>query len=222
MIQPIIIGGGQERGLRSGTENIPGIVGMAKAAEIAMERLNDDSLRLSKFRDDLIEAIKKTIPKSHLNGDRNKRLPNNAHFRFDYIEGESLLLKLKDKGIAISTGSACSSTTLEPSHTLISMGLLHEEAHGSLEVTLGRFTPKEEVDKLVAVLPKVVEELRKLSTLTKDDDLKKKLKQSDVKILLESELLEISGFSTVEKVRIHDLNEDEEYDLFVDAVIIPK
>jgi len=170
MIQPIIIGGGQERGLRSGTENIPGIVGMAKAAEIAMERLNDDSLRLYKIRDDLIEAIKKTIPKSHLNGDRNKRLPNNAHFRFDYIEGESLLLKLKDKGIAISTGSACSSTTLEPSHTLISMGLLHEEAHGSLEVTLGRFTPKEEVDKLVAVLPKVVEELRTLSTLTKDDD----------------------------------------------------
>jgi len=165
-VNPIIIGGGQERGLRSGSENIPLIVGMAKAAEIVMKNLADESSRLQELRDYLIKEILEKIPKSYLNGDPEKRLPNNAHFRFDYIEGESLLLSLKDENVSIATGSACSSKTLEASHTLISLGLLHEEAHGSLVVTLGRYTTKEDVDKLIDVLPPIIERLRKISTLT--------------------------------------------------------
>ncbi|MHA1681912.1 MAG: cysteine desulfurase family protein [Promethearchaeota archaeon] len=168
-IAPLMIGGGQERGLRSGSENLPGIVGMAKAAEIAMERMEDESARLSRWRDMLVSEVLEKIPRSHLNGDKKRRLPNNAHFRFDFIEGESLLLGLKDEGIAIATGSACSSKTLEPSHTLISMGLLHEEAHGSLEVTLGRFTKENDIKQLMNVLPGVVARLRELSPLTRSE-----------------------------------------------------
>lgn len=164
-VNPILIGGGQERGLRSGTEDIASIVGFAKAADIAKEKMESESKRLKELREYVIEKVLKSIPKSHLNGHRTKRLPSNAHFRFDYIEGESLLLSFKDAGIAIATGSACTSKTLEPSHTLISLGLLHEEAHGSLEVTMGRWTKKEDLDKLIEVLPGIVERLRKLSPL---------------------------------------------------------
>ena len=109
------------------------------------------------------------VPKSHLNGYPTKRLPNNAHFRFEAIEGESILLSFKAKGIAVSTGSACSSKTLEPSHTLIATGLLHEEAHGSLELTSGRWTTDDEVDKVLEVLPGIVQRLRSLSPLYKED-----------------------------------------------------
>jgi cysteine desulfurase len=165
LLTPIIIGGGQERGLRSGTEDVASIVGMVKAAEILQERRDTDIKRLTELRDYLIQEILKRIPKSHLNGHPKIRLPSNAHFRFSYIEGESLLLSLKDEGISIATGSACSSKTLEPSHTLISTGLLHEEAHGSLEVTLGRYTTRADIDKLIEVLPKIVERLRKMSPL---------------------------------------------------------
>jgi cysteine desulfurase len=167
MLNPLIIGGGQERGLRSGTEDVASIVGMAKAAEIAKKMMESESKRLAELRDYLIKNILEKIPKSYLNGHPKLRLPHNAHFRFSFIEGESLLLSLKDEGIAIATGSACSSKTLEPSHTLISIGLLHEEAHGSLVVTLGRYTTREDLDKLIQVLPKIVERLRKLSPLTK-------------------------------------------------------
>ena len=166
MLTPIIIGGGQERGLRSGTENIASIVGMANASEIAINKMNEESKRLIKLRDHLIKEISNKIPNSYLNGDPKNRLPNNVHFRFDYIEGESLLLLLKDAKISIATGSACSSKTLEPSHTLISIGLIHEEAHGSLVITMGRYTTQDDVDKLIAVLPSVVEKLRKISPLT--------------------------------------------------------
>ncbi|MFX0098491.1 MAG: cysteine desulfurase family protein [Candidatus Hodarchaeota archaeon] len=170
-VNPIIIGGGQERGLRSGSEDMPSIIGMAKACEIAAKEMEAESSRLKFLRDKLIDAVLSTIPKSHLNGHKQDRLPNNAHFRFDYIEGESLLLKLKDEGIAIATGSACSSKTLEASHTLISTGLLHEEAHGSLEVTLGRWTTGEHVDALIQVLPGIVKKLRELSPLAKKEEL---------------------------------------------------
>ena len=170
-INPIIIGGGQERGLRSGTEDIASIVGMAKAAEISNQRMGADSKKMNDLRDYVIEQVLDRIPRSHLNGHPKNRLPNNAHFRFDYIEGESLLLSLKDEGISIATGSACSSKTLEPSHTLISLGLLHEEAHGSLEITFGRYSNKEDVEKLIQVLPGVVDRLRKLSPLTLKEDL---------------------------------------------------
>jgi cysteine desulfurase len=167
MLTPIMMGGGQERGLRSGTEDVASIVGMAKAAELAMKRMEEDSKNMSALRDFLIENILEKIPKSYLDGHPDNRLPNNAHFRFDYIEGESLLLSLKDEGISIATGSACTSKTLEPSHTLICLGLLHEEAHGSLVVTMGRYTTKREINKLIEILPKVVKRLRDLSPLTK-------------------------------------------------------
>jgi len=166
-VNPLIIGGGQERGLRSGSENIPGIVGMAKAVEIMKVEMNEEVKRLKVYRDRLIDNILGNIPKSHLNGHPTSRLSNNAHFRFEGIEGEALLLSLKDKGISVSTGSACTSKTLEPSHTLIALGLLHEEAHGSLELTSGRFTKKEDIDLVLEVLPQVVERLRKLSPLYK-------------------------------------------------------
>jgi len=164
-LNPLIIGGGQEKGLRSGSENIAGIVGMKKAVEIMEKEMEEEVERLGKYRDRLISTIPKIIPRCHLNGHPTQRLANNAHFRFEGIEGESLLLSLKDKGISVSTGSACSSMTLEPSHTLISLGLLHEEAHGSLEFTLGRFNKEEDVDRLLQVLPGVVERLRELSPL---------------------------------------------------------
>jgi len=161
----VTIGGGQENGLRSGTENMPAIVGMAAAARIAAEELPREPVRLAGMRDRLIAAVLSTIPDSHLNGHPTERLPNNAHFRFEGIEGESLLLSMKDKGIAVSTGSACSSKTLEPSHTLISCGLLHQEAHGSLEFTFGRFSEDADVDRVMEVLPEIVARLRRMSPL---------------------------------------------------------
>ena len=172
-VNPIIIGGGQERGLRSGSENVPGIVGFAKAAEIMRAEIKTEAIRLKSMRDKLIQQVLSKVPNSYLNGHPEKRLPNNAHFRFDYIEGESLILSLKDQKVAAATGSACSSKTLEPSHTLISMGLLHEEAHGSLLFTLGRFTKETDVDKAIEVLPDIVKRLRLLSPLTPPDLIKK-------------------------------------------------
>jgi cysteine desulfurase len=169
-LAPIAMGGGQERGLRSGTEDIPGIVGMAAAARIAGEELLAEAARLTAMRDRLIHEVLATIPDSHLNGHPTERLPNNAHFRFEGIEGESLLLSLRDEGIAVSTGSACSSKTLEPSHTLISCGLLHEEAHGSLEFTFGRFSQDGDVDRVMEVLPGIVARLRRMSPLYEMDE----------------------------------------------------
>lgn len=164
-LTPQIIGGGQEKGLRSGTENLAAIAGMSRAVEIIIKEREKEVKKLQSFRDRLIREILEKIPRCYLNGHPEKRLPNNAHFRFDGIEGESLLLSLNDRGIAVSTGSACSSKTLEPSHTLIAMGLLHEEAHGSLELTLGRFTKESDIDSLIKALPEAVERLRKLSPL---------------------------------------------------------
>ena len=164
-VNPLIIGGGQEKGLRSGSENIAGIVGMKRAVEIMQKGMEKEVERLGKYRDRLISTIPKIIPRCHLNGHPTQRLANNVHFRFEGIEGESLLLSLKDKGVSVATGSACSSMTLEPSHTLISLGLLHEEAHGSLEFTLGRFNKEEDVDRLLEVLPGVVKRLREMSPL---------------------------------------------------------
>lgn len=169
-INPQIIGGGQERGLRSGTENLAAIVGMSKAVEIMQSQMELETQRFQGYRDRLIEKILEQIPDSHLNGHPMNRLPNNAHFRFDAIEGESLLLSLKDKDISVSTGSACSSKTLEASHTLIATGLLHEEAHGSLELTCGRFNKDQDVDIILQELPGVIDRLRKLSPLYKSHD----------------------------------------------------
>lgn len=171
-VNPIIIGGGQERGFRSGSENIPGIVGFAKAAEITKNEMPKEIEYLKGLRDKLISEVLEIIPNSHLNGHPERRLANNAHFRFDYIEGESLILELKAHRIAAATGSACSSKTLEPSHTLIAMGLLHEEAHGSLLVSLGRTTKETDINKLIEVLPGAIKRLRIMSPLTPPELLK--------------------------------------------------
>jgi len=172
-VNPVIIGGGQERGMRSGSENMPGIVGFAKAAEIMKKEIVPEAERLKTLRDKLIKGVLDSIPKSYLNGHPEKRLPNNAHFRFDYIEGESLILSLRDQEVCAATGSACSSKTLEPSHTLISMGLLHEEAHGSLLYTLGRYSKEEDINHAIEVLPGILKRLRLLSPLTPPDLVKK-------------------------------------------------
>jgi cysteine desulfurase len=164
-VNPIIIGGGQERGLRSGTENVAAIFGMKVAAEIMKQEMDKEVERFTRYRDGMIKQVLENIPDSHLNGHPTQRLASNAHFRFDGIEGESILLSFKDLGIAVSTGSACSSKTLEPSHTLISTGLLHEEAHGSLQLTVGRFNKDEDIDRVLGEVPQVVERLRKLSPI---------------------------------------------------------
>jgi len=165
-IQPIIQGGGQENGLRSGTENIPGIVGMGMAAELAKVGMLSEVKRLTRLRDKLIKVVLETIDYSFLNGHPTQRLPNNANLRFSYIEGESLILGLDMYGIQISSGSACTSKTLEPSHVLLAIGLAHEEAHGSLVFTLGKQNFEEDVDYVTEMLPDVVKRLRALSPLT--------------------------------------------------------
>ncbi len=164
-IQPIIVGGGQEKGYRSGTENVAGIVGFGKAAEIAEKEYEKEARREEKLRDEMIERILDEIEESYLNGHPRMRLPNNVNMRFSYVEGESLVLSLDMEGIYASTASACTSKTLEPSHVLIACGLKHEEAHGSLLFTLGKGNEKEDVDRLMEVLPKVVERLRMMSPL---------------------------------------------------------
>jgi len=165
-IQPVIQGGGQERGLRSGTENIPSIVGMGKAAEIAQKEMEAEGKRLRQLRDKLIKGFLDKIESSYLNGHPTKRLLNNANLRFSYIEGESLILSLDMLGIQVSSGSACTSKTLEPSHVLLAIGLAHEEAHGSLVFTLGRQNSDEDVNYVLEVLPGVVKRLRAMSPLT--------------------------------------------------------
>ncbi|MFX1263748.1 MAG: cysteine desulfurase family protein [Promethearchaeota archaeon] len=164
-VNPIMIGGGQERGLRSGTEDIAGIVGMRTAIEIMKKEMPQEVKRLQGYRDRLIETILDEIPDSYLNGHPTERLASNAHFRFDGVEGEALLLSFKDRGISVSTGSACTSKTLEPSHTLIATGLIHEEAHGSLQLTPGRFNEDEDIDRVLEVVPEVLTRIRELSPI---------------------------------------------------------
>ncbi|RLI65607.1 MAG: cysteine desulfurase NifS [Candidatus Asgardarchaeum californiense] len=163
-LQPIIHGGGHERGLRSSTENIPGIVGFGKACELAETRIEKDAKYLTQLRDKLINGVLE-IEESYLNGHPTKRLANNAHFRFTGIEGESLVLSLSDRGIAAATGSACSSKKLKSSHVLAAIGVDPEHAHGSLRFSLGRENTEEEISYVIDVLPSIVERLRKMSPL---------------------------------------------------------
>ena len=165
-IEPIIHGGGQERGLRSGTENVPSIVGFGKAAEIAVNEMQSESERLSRLRDKLIKGLLESVPYAFLNGHPKKRLPDNAAVRFNFIEGESILLSLDMMGVAASSGSACTAKTLEPSHVLLATGLKHEEAHGSVLFTLGRQNTEEEVDYVLQIMPDIVKRLRAMSPLT--------------------------------------------------------
>ena len=162
-IPNLIDGGGQERRKRGGTENLPYIVGLAKALEVAQERLKDLP-RVAKMRDRLIEALEK-IPYAKLNGHRTNRLPGNVNIGFEFIEGESLLLWLDISGICASTGSACSSASLEASHVLLAMGVPHEKAHGSLRLSISHDNTDEEIDYIIDTVPKVVERLRNMSPL---------------------------------------------------------
>jgi cysteine desulfurase len=163
-IEPLLHGGGHEFGLRSSTENVPGIVGMAKAVELRKKEMKPEEKRLKALRDYLIKNTLK-IENSRLNGHPIKRLANNANFSFDFIEGEALVIQLDSYGIAASTGSACSSSTLEPSHVLMAIGLKHEQAHGSLRLSLGKENTKSDVNYVSKVLPKIVGRLRKISPL---------------------------------------------------------
>ena len=163
-IEPRLFGGGQERKRRPGTENLPGIVGFGKAAELALLEL-DQEQNLVYLRDKLIKGIMERIPHVQLNGHPTKRVPGNVNVSIRYVEGESLLLNLDMKGIAASSGSACTSGSLDPSHVLLAMGLSHEIAHGSLRMTLGRDNTEEDIDYVLEVLPPIVERLRAMSPL---------------------------------------------------------
>lgn len=165
-VEPSLHGGGQERGLRSGTENIPGIVGFGKAAEIARTEMPTESERLVKLRDRLIKGLLESTHYSFLNGHATKRLPNNVSVRYSFIEGESMLLSLDIMGVAASSGSACTAKTLEPSHVLLAIGLKHEEAHGSLMFSLGKQNTEKEVDYVISLMPGIVKRLRSMSPLT--------------------------------------------------------
>ncbi len=163
-----IHGGAQERGKRAGTTNVPGIVSMAKAAVITSEYMKAHGKEMEELRDYLIDRIVSEIPYSRVNGDRVKRLPNNANFCFEFIEGESLLLLLDNKGICGSSGSACTSASLDPSHVLLAIGLPHEIAHGSLRLTLSEEITKEDIDYTIESVKAVVERLRSMSPLYED------------------------------------------------------
>jgi cysteine desulfurase len=166
-LQTVLLGGGQERGLRSGTENMFAIAGMGEAARIAQQEMQQESSRLIPIRDRLIKEILK-IDQSYLTGQRTQRLPHHASFRFSYIEGESILLNMDMYNIQVSTGSACSSKTLEPSHVLLAIGLKHEEAHGSMVLTLGRSTTMDNVVPVRKATYETVQRLRKLSPMSQE------------------------------------------------------
>jgi cysteine desulfurase len=166
-LEPLVHGGGHEGGIRSGTENIPGIAGLGKACELLRARMEGDISHMTSVRDRIISGVLENIDESYLNGHPVKRLPNNASFRFSAIEGESLVLSLDAKGIAASTGSACSSKKLEPSHVLRAIGLSEIESHGSLRVTLSRESTEKEADYFTGELPPIVARLRSISPLWK-------------------------------------------------------
>ena len=165
VVPPLLHGGAQERRKRAGTENVAGIVGLGKAIEIACSDIEGTAKRMCYLRDKLINGIEASIPEVKLNGHRTERLPGNVNFSIKYIEGESILLMLDINGIAASSGSACTSGSLDPSHVLLAMGMPHETAHGSLRLTLGDDTTEDDIDYVLEVLPEIVVKLRKMSPL---------------------------------------------------------
>jgi len=164
-LAPLIDGGAQERKRRAGTENMAGIVGMGMAIELAVSEMDEVSAKEERLRDKLIEGLTQRIPDVKLNGHRRLRLPNNVNMSFLYVEGESLLLNLDMEGIAASSGSACTSGSLAPSHVLMAMGIPHEVAHGSVRMTLGRYTEDADVERVLDVMPRIVEKLRAMSPI---------------------------------------------------------
>lgn len=167
-LKSFIHGGQQERGRRAGTENVPGIVGIAKACEIAMAEMEERMKKETELRDYLIERILKEIPYTRLNGHSKKRLPNNVNISFQFVEGESILIMLDVAGICASSGSACTSGSVDPSHVLLAIGLPHEIAHGSLRLTIGYENTKEEMDTVVDNLKRIITNLRNMSPLYED------------------------------------------------------
>jgi len=167
-IRSFIHGGAQERRRRAGTENVPGIVGFGKAVQLAMDEMEERTKKEVEMREYLMEKVLREVPFTRINGSRTSRLPNNINFAFQFIEGESLLIKLDMAGICGSSGSACTSGSLDPSHVLLAIGLPHEIAHGSLRLTLSEETTKEEIDHTVDCLKKIVEKLRAMSPLYED------------------------------------------------------
>lgn len=162
----LIHGGAQERARRAGTENVPGIVGLGKAIELATSEMEEEKVRLTRLRDKLIKGLREAIPYSKLNGPTgDKRLPGNVNISFEFVEGESILLMLDAKGICASSGSACTSGSLDPSHVLLSIGLPHEVAHGSLRLTVGAATTEEDVDYVIETVPAIIKRLRDMSPL---------------------------------------------------------
>jgi cysteine desulfurase len=166
-LSPFMHGGGQETGRRAGTENVPGIVGFGKAAGLASGEMGEEVERLMGLRDGFIKELRKRIEGIKLNGHPVRRLPNNINISVDFVEGEAMLLNLDAQGICVSTGSACTSGNLEASHVLLAAGCSHEQAHGSLRFTLGKWTAKADLDKVLEVLPPIVAKLRAMSPLTK-------------------------------------------------------
>lgn len=167
-IRSFVHGGAQERKRRAGTENVPGIVGFGKAAELAMENLEERAKYESELRDYLMDRVMAEVPYTRVNGHRTNRLPNNVNFSFQFVEGESLLIMLDSKGICGSSGSACTSGSLDPSHVLLAIGLPHEIAHGSLRLTLSEENTKEEMDQVVDAIKVILERLRSMSPLYED------------------------------------------------------
>ena len=164
---PFMHGGEQERRRRASTENVPGIVGFGRAAELAKQEMTEEAELLTHLRDQLINGLLERIDHTRLNGHPVMRLPNNVNISVDFVEGESMLLNLDLEGICASTGSACSSASLEPSHVLLAMGLSHEQAHGSLRFSLGKWTTEDEIERVLDVLPRIVAKLRAMSPLLK-------------------------------------------------------
>jgi len=167
-LEPLVFGGGQEKAIRSGTENVSGIIGFGKACETAKKDLKDVE-KIKKLRDKLILGVLGEIDHSWLNGSQENRLANNVNFGFKYIEGEAIIYALDAKGICSSTGSACSSHKLEPSHVLLAIGLKHEDAHGSVRLTLSKYTTEKEIDYVIKVLPDVIKRLREISPFKGED-----------------------------------------------------
>ncbi|GAU09893.1 cysteine desulfurase NifS [Desulfoplanes formicivorans] len=161
--KPFIIGGHQEHGRRAGTENIPGIVGLGKACQLAARHLDEETIRVGKLRDRLEEGLLSSIDHSQLNGDQNNRLPNTTSIAFEFVEGEAILLLMNELGICASSGSACTSGSLEPSHVLRAMGIPFTYAHGSIRFSLSRYTTDQEVDTVIRELPPIIARLRELS-----------------------------------------------------------
>ena len=164
-LENLLHGGAQELGRRATTENVAGIVGMAQALTEAVDGMEEKTKKLVKLRDRIIDGILETVPYTRLNGHRTERLPNNTSFCFRYIEGESLLLSLDMMGYVVSSGSACTSGSLDPSHVLLGIGLPHEIAHGSLRASLSEFTTEEEVDSFINAVGPIVQRLRDMSPL---------------------------------------------------------